>query len=719
MTSNYQSVNNLKVSKELLSFVNNDLLKNTNISSEKFWLGFDKAVHELAPTNKKLIETRKILQKNIDDWHIQNKGEEIKIEEYKKFLKKIGYLKDEGPDFKIETSNVDDEIAQIAGPQLVVPIMNARYTLNAANARWVSLYDSLYGTNIIESEEGGSERYDPNRGQEVIKHVREFFDKFIPIDGTSWKNIANLKVIDKDLIIFKDGTEYKLRDKNKFIGHRGDANKPNAIILKNNNLHFEIIINPKAFSAAHDIAGISDVIAESAVSTICDNEDSVAAVDAEDKIICYKNWLGLMRGDLKIQFEKNGKKLERKLNPDRSYISKDGKGLKLHGRSLLLIRNVGHLMTNPSIILKDGSEIPEGIMDAFLTVAAALNDLKNKKNSRKGSIYIVKPKMHGPEETSFTDLIFSKVEELFGLKKYTCKIGIMDEERRTSANLKECIRSLKNRVFFVNTGFLDRTGDEMHTSMEAGPMIKKGDMKSSKWITAYENNNVDVGLKCGFSGKAQIGKGMWAMPDKMKEMMKDKINHLKAGANCAWVPSPTAASLHALHYHEIDIFKEQEKIKKREPAKINDLLNIPVANRPNWSVDEINKEISNSAQTLLGYVVRWIDQGIGCSKVPDINNIGLMEDRATLRISSQHIANWIHHGVTTKIQVLEIMREMAKVVDKQNATDKNYNKMSDDYERSLAFKTACDLIFEGKNQPSGYTEPLLHKNRLKKKINQN
>ena len=719
MTSNYQGVNNLKVSGELLSFVNNELLKNTNISSEKFWLGFDKAVHELAPTNKKLIETRKILQKNIDDWHIQNKGEEIKIEEYKKFLKKIGYLKDEGPDFKIETSNVDDEIAQIAGPQLVVPIMNARYTLNAANARWVSLYDSLYGTNIIESEEGGSERYDPNRGQEVIKYVREFFDKFIPIDGTSWKNIANLKVIDKDLIIFKDGTEYKLRDKNKFIGHRGDANKPNAIILKNNNLHFEIIINPKAFSAAHDIAGISDVIAESAVSTICDNEDSVAAVDAKDKIICYKNWLGLMRGDLKIQFEKNGKKLERKLNPDRSYISKDGKGLKLHGRSLLLIRNVGHLMTNPSIILKDGSEIPEGIMDAFLTVAAALNDFKNKKNSRKGSIYIVKPKMHGPEETSFTDLIFSKVEELFGLKKYTCKIGIMDEERRTSANLKECIRSLKNRVFFVNTGFLDRTGDEMHTSMEAGPMIKKGDMKSSKWITAYENNNVDIGLKCGFSGKAQIGKGMWAMPDKMKEMMKDKINHLKAGANCAWVPSPTAASLHALHYHEIDIFKEQEKIKKREPAKINDLLNIPVANRPNWSVDEINKEISNSAQTLLGYVVRWIDQGIGCSKVPDINNIGLMEDRATLRISSQHIANWIHHGVTTKIQVLEIMREMAKVVDKQNATDKNYNKMSDDYERSLAFKTACDLIFEGKNQPSGYTEPLLHKNRLKKKINQN
>ena len=554
------------------------------------------------------------------------------------------------------------------------------------------------------------------RGQEVIKYVREFFDKYIPIDGTSWKNIASLKVVNKDLIISKDDYEYKLKDKNKFIGHRGDANKPTAIIIENNKLHFEIIINPKAFSAAHDIAGISDVIAESAISTICDNEDSVAAVDAEDKVICYKNWLGLMKGDLKIQFEKNGKNLERKLNPDRSYISKEGKGLKLHGRSLLLIRNVGHLMTNPSIILKDGSEVPEGIMDAFLTTAAALHDLKKKKNSRKGSIYIVKPKMHGPDETAFTDLIFSKVEELFGLEKYTCKIGIMDEERRTSANLKECIRSLKNRVFFINTGFLDRTGDEMHTSMEAGPMIKKGDMKSSKWILSYENNNVDIGLKCGFSGKAQIGKGMWAMPDKMKEMMKDKINHLKAGANCAWVPSPTAASLHALHYHQINIFDEQKKIIKREQAKLNDLLTIPIADRPNWSVNEINSEISNSAQTLLGYVVRWIDQGVGCSKVPDINNIGLMEDRATLRISSQHIANWIHHGITTKIQVMEIMKEMAKIVDKQNENDKKYIKMSDDYERSLAFKTACDLIFKGKEQPSGYTEPLLHLNRLKKKL---
>jgi len=718
MKSKYVSVGNLKVTQELLSFVNDELFIDNTIDHKKFWSGFDEIVHELAPINRQLLAKREILQKKIDNWHIDNRGNKFQMDDYKKFLKNIGYLKDEGLDFKIETQNVDDEIASIAGPQLVVPIMNARYTLNAANARWVSLYDSLYGTNIIESDEGGSERYDPLRGQEVIKYVREFFDKYFPIEGTSWKNIAGLKIVNKELIILKDDYNYKLKDPEKFVGHRGDANKPSAVIIKNNNLHFEIIINPRAFSAAHDIAGISDVIAESAISTICDNEDSVAAVDAEDKVVCYRNWLGLMKGNLKVQFEKNGKNLERKLNPDRSYISKDGKGLKLHGRSLLLIRNVGHLMTNPSIILKDGSEVPEGIMDAFITTAAALHDLKRKKNSKKGSIYIVKPKMHGPEETEFTNLIFTKVEKLLSLEKYTCKIGIMDEERRTSANLKECIRTLKNRVFFINTGFLDRTGDEMHTSMEAGPMIKKGDMKSSKWITAYENNNVDVGLKCGFSGKAQIGKGMWAMPDKMREMMEDKINHLKAGANCAWVPSPTAASLHALHYHKLNIFDQQKEIEKREPSRLDDLLTIPIADRPNWSVKEINSEISNSAQTLLGYVVRWIDQGIGCSKVPDINNIGLMEDRATLRISSQHIANWIHHGITTKIQVIEIMKEMAKVVDKQNKDDKNYIKMSLDYERSQAFKTACDLIFKGIEQPSGYTEPLLHLNRLKKKINQ-
>ena len=717
MTSKYHSVNNLKVSEELLLFVNNELFKGTDISPEKFWKDFDKAVHELAPKNKELVDFRETLQKKIDKWHIDNKGKNIQIKEYKNFLKEIGYLKDEGPDFKIETSNIDEEIATIAGPQLVVPIMNARYALNAANARWMSLYDSLYGTDVIEeSEDSTSERYDPERGEIVIKYGREFLDKYFTLKDFSWKKITGIAIQDKELKILKGVDVTTLKDKNKFIGHRGEIDNPSAIILKNNNLHIEILKNPRAFSAQQDHAGISDIIIESAVSTICDNEDSVAAVDAQDKVICYRNWLGLMKGDLISRFEKDGKILERKLNPNRSYISKEGKGLKLHGRSLLLIRNVGHLMTNPSIILKDGSEIPEGLMDAFITTAAALHDAKKKGNSRTGSIYIVKPKMHGPDETAFTNEIFTKVEEVFKLKRYTCKIGIMDEERRTSSNLKECIRSLKHRVFFINTGFLDRTGDEMHTSMEAGPMIKKGDMKSSKWIGAYENNNVDIGLACGFSGKAQIGKGMWAMPDKMKDMLDQKTGHLKAGANCAWVPSPTAAALHALHYHEINIFDIQKKLTKRDKAKIDDLLTIPIADRPNWSVDEINKEISNSAQTLLGYVVRWIDQGVGCSKVPDINNVGLMEDRATLRISSQHIANWVHHGVTTKLQVIEIMKEMAKIVDRQNENDRNYIKMSTDYDRSIAFQTACELIFKGKDQPSGYTEPLLHLNRLKKKL---
>ncbi len=716
MTSKYHSVNNLKVSEELLLFVNNELFNGTDISPEKFWKDFDKVVHELAPKNKELIDFRETLQKKIDKWHIDNKGKNIQIKEYKNFLKEIGYLKNEGQDFKIETSDIDEEIATIAGPQLVVPIMNARYALNAANARWMSLYDSLYGTDVIEaSEDSTSERYDPERGEIVIKYGREFLDKYFTLKDFSWRKITGIAIQDKELKVLKGVDVTTLKDENKFVGHRGEADNPSAIILKNNNLHIEILKNPRAFSAQQDHAGISDIILESAVSTICDNEDSVAAVDAEDKVICYRNWLGLMKGDLVTRFEKEGKTLERKLNPNRSYISKEGKGLKLHGRSLLLIRNVGHLMTNPSIILKDGSEIPEGLMDAFITTAAALHDKKKKGNSRAGSIYIVKPKMHGPDETAFTNEIFTKVEEVFKLKKYTCKIGIMDEERRTSSNLKECIRTLKHRVFFINTGFLDRTGDEMHTSMEAGPMIKKGDMKSSKWIGAYENNNVDIGLTCGFSGKAQIGKGMWAMPDKMKDMLDQKTGHLKAGANCAWVPSPTAAALHALHYHEINIFDVQKKLSKRDKAKIDDLLTIPIADRPNWSVDEINKEISNSAQTLLGYVVRWIDQGVGCSKVPDINNVGLMEDRATLRISSQHIANWVHHGVTTKMQVIEIMKEMAEIVDKQNENDQNYVKMSSDYDRSIAFQTACELIFKGKEQPSGYTEPLLHLNRLKKK----
>ena len=720
MSIKYQNVENLKVSEELLNFVNKELLKDTAVSPEKFWSGFSKVVHDLAPKNKELIKIREEIQQKINEWHKSRKGNEINLEEYKDFLKNIGYLKEVGPDFKIETKNVDEEITSIAGPQLVVPIMNARYALNAANARWMSLYDSLYGTDAIEdSEDSTSQRYDPERGELVIKYGREFLDKFFTLKDFSWKKITGIAVQKGELKLLKGVDVTTLKDSLKFIGHRGEADNPSAIILKNNNLHIEILKNPRAFSAQQDHAGISDIILESAVSTICDNEDSVAAVDAEDKVLCYRNWLGLMKGDLISQFEKDGKTFERKLNPNRSYISKDGKGLKLHGRSLLLVRNVGHLMTNPSILLNDDSEIPEGLMDAFITTAAALHDFKRKGNSRTGSIYIVKPKMHGPDETAFTDEIFSRVEEVLGLEQYTCKIGIMDEERRTSSNLKECIRTLKNRVFFINTGFLDRTGDEMHTSMEAGPMIKKGDMKSSKWIQAYENNNVDIGLMCGFSGKAQIGKGMWAMPDKMKDMLDQKTGHLKAGANCAWVPSPTAAALHAIHYHEINIFDVQKDLTKRQPAKLDDLLTIPVADRPNWSVDEINSEISNSAQTLLGYVVRWVDQGVGCSKVPDINNVGLMEDRATLRISSQHIANWIHHGITTKIQVTEIMKQMAKVVDDQNKDDPKYVKMSDNFDSSIAFKTACDLVFKGTDQPSGYTEPLLHENRILKKASQN
>ena len=712
MKEKFIKINNLSVDKILADFIDNELLLGTNVSPKKFWDGFDKVVHELAPKNRELLEIRETIQKEIDLWHKKNKFEDFNLEDYKKFLKDIGYLKEEGSEFKIETKNLDTEISSIAGPQLVVPIMNARYSLNAANARWMSLYDSLYGTDIIESEESGSEKYDPLRGEQVINYAR---NKHFPINGISWREISGFEVHDRNLKIKKDKDLFDLKQNEKFTGFRGEALKPTAVILNNNNLHLEIIINPKAFSAAQDAAGISDIIIESAISTICDHEDSVAAVDAEDKVACYRNWLGLMKGDLVSIFEKQGKQLKRKLNPDRSYISNSGKNMKLHGRSLLLVRNVGHLMTNPSIILNDGSEVPEGILDAFITSAACLHDLKRKGNSRSGSIYIVKPKMHGPDETAFTDIIFGKVEEVLELEKNTIKCGIMDEERRTSANLKECIRTLKHRVFFINTGFLDRTGDEMHTSMEAGPMIKKGDMKKSKWIEAYENNNVDIGLKCGFSGVAQIGKGMWAMPDKMKDMMEQKIGHLNSGANCAWVPSPTAAALHALHYHEIDIFKKHEELKSRSSAKLDDLLDIPIADRPNWSIEEIENEISNSAQTILGYVVRWVDQGVGCSKVPDINNVGLMEDRATLRISSQHIANWLHHGYCSNKQVLEIMKKMAKVVDDQNKNDPNYENMSPKYYKSIAFKAACELIFHGKSQPSGYTEPLLHLNRIIKK----
>ncbi len=715
MSDSFIKINTLSVSKNLADFVKNELLAGLDVNEKDFWDGFDKSINELAPINKKLLEVRETLQSEIDLWLKKNRNGGFSHQEYKNFLKEIGYLKEEGNDFKIDTKNLDSEISSIAGPQLVVPIMNSRYTLNAANARWVSLYDSLYGTDLIESEETGSQKYDPLRGQEVIRYAREFLNDHFSISEIHWKDINGFKIKGSDLKILKDDKEFELLDKNKFIGYRGEPNNPTTIILENNNLKIEIIINPKAFSAVQDAAGISDIIIESAISTICDNEDSVAAVDSEDKILCYKNWLGLMKGTLKSVFEKDGKTLERKLNPDRSYISKDNKKEKLHGRSLLLIRNVGHLMTNSAIILEDGSEVPEGIMDAFITTAAAIHDLKRKGNSRTGSIYIVKPKMHGPEETAFTDKIFTRVEEVLKLEKNTIKCGIMDEERRTSVNLKECIRTLKSRVFFINTGFLDRTGDEMHTSMEAGPMIKKGDMKKSKWIAAYEDNNVDVGLKCGFSGVAQIGKGMWAMPDKMKDMIDQKVSHLEAGANCAWVPSPTAASLHAMHYHKLNIFEKHKKLNNNKINYIDNLLTIPIADRPNWGKEEINNELCNSAQTILGYVVRWVDQGIGCSKVPDINNVGLMEDRATLRISSQHIANWLHHGICSNRQVLEILKKMAKIVDKQNEGDPKYQKMSPNYDKSISFKAACELIFHGKSQPSGYTEPLLHLNRLIKK----
>ncbi len=715
MAKKYTNIQNLSVSEDLYNFINNEVIPGTSITEENFWNGFNKVCHELGPKNKELLNIRNKLQMDIDRWHLENYEKEFNIKEYKSYLEKIGYLKNEGPDFKIKTENIDQEISNIAGPQLVVPIMNARYALNAANARWMSLYDSLYGTDVISSEESISERYDPERGAQVIEYTKNFLDQNFKLKNSKWKNVNKISIEEHKLKLYLDKNNTELENNEKYVGYRIENKKVSAVILKNNNLHIEILINPNAFSAKRDPAGISDIIVESAISTICDHEDSVAAVDAEDKIIGYRNWLGLMKKNLTSEFEKNGKKLIRKLNTNRNYITKLGKKENLHGRSLLLNRNVGHLMTNSAVLLQDGSEVPEGILDAFVTSLCSIHDLKNKNNSRTGSIYIVKPKQHGPEETSFTNLLFSKVEEVLGLKKFTIKCGIMDEERRTSVNLKECIRTLENRVFFINTGFLDRTGDEMHTSMEAGPMIKKGDMKSSSWINAYENNNVDIGLRCGFSGVAQIGKGMWAMPDKMADMLKQKISHLEAGANCAWVPSPTAAALHALHYHQINIFDKHKDLKNREKAKLYDLLKIPVIKKPNWSNEEISREVSNSAQTILGYVVRWINQGIGCSKVPDINNIGLMEDRATLRISSQHIANWLYHGICSRKQVLEIMKKMAKVVDEQNKNDGLYQKMSPEYDKSIAFKTACELVFQGKNQPSGYTEPLLHLNRLIKK----
>ncbi len=710
----------LSISKELLEFVNNELLPGTNIKSENFWLGLDETAHELSPINKKLLSIRFEMQKKIDDWHIEEKGKELDLKKYKNFLKEIGYLVKEGENFSIETKNVDAEISSIPGPQLVVPVKNARYSLNAANARWGSLYNALYGTDVI-SDSGGAERgekYNYVRGEKVIEYGRNFLDSAIPLEKGSWKDITEIPKIDNNKL------NLKLKNPKQFVGYAKKSNALSSLLFINNNLHIDIKFDlNQTRGGLKDKASIYDIVLESAITSIMDHEDSITAVDTEDKVHAYRNWLGLMKGDLEYNGQKNGKKLVRKLNPDREYISPDGDKIKLHGRALMLNRNVGHLMTSSSILLNDKSEIPEGIMDAFITTAAAMYDFKSKRNSRKNSFYIVKPKMHGPEEVKFTNLIFEKVEKVLGLKKYTIKVGIMDEERRTTLNLKECIRAVKNRVVFINTGFLDRTGDEMHTSMEAGPMIKKGDMKSSKWIAAYENNNVDIGLACGFSGIAQIGKGMWAAPDKMADMMSQKINHPKSGANCAWVPSPTAATLHAMHYHQVDVFSKHNELKNRNPAKLTDILKIPIADRPNWSVEEINKELENNAQSILGYVVRWIDQGVGCSKVPDINNIGLMEDRATLRISSQHIANWLHHGICKKEQVMEIMKKMAKIVDKQNIRDPDlrgypsYKRMSDDFDNSIAFKAACDLVFKGKEQPSGYTEPILHKRRLEKKAN--
>jgi len=713
----------LSVSNVLLNFVDKELLPGTNVSKKRFWKGLSETLHKLTPINKKLLETREKIQKSLDSFYLERKGKNFNYNEYKNFLKKIKYLKKNGPNFKIQTKNVDKEISSICGPQLVCPVSNARFLLNAANARWVSLYDSLYGSNIIPETKGAlkGKTYNPIRGKKVIEYARIILDKYVPLKNNSWRNLDIIPNIENNILNFE------LKNKKQLVGYKLNKKRLSSLLFKNNNLHIDVLFdysekleinNP---DGNQDPLKIHDIILESAISTICDHEDSVAAVDAEDKVVGYRNWLLLMKGNLSSTFKKKGKIIKRNLNSDREYQSFKNQKIKLHGRSLLLNRNVGHLMTNHAILLKDGSECPEGILDAFITSAACLHDFKRKGNSKTNSIYIVKPKMHGPEECAFTNLIFEKVEKILKLKRNQILCGIMDEERRTSVNLKECIRVLKNRVFFINTGFLDRTGDEIHTSMETGPMILKGDMKSTNWIKAYENNNIDVGLKCGFSGKAQIGKGMWAMPDLLKEMMSQKISHPLSGANCAWVPSPTAASLHALHYHEVDVFSLHKKMKKRKSSYLRDLLTIPVENNPKWSKEIIEKELKNNCQGILGYVVRWIDQSVGCSKVPDINGIGLMEDRATCRISSQLISNWLHHGICSKKQVLEIMKKMAIIVDNQNLKDRGmkdqdpYQPMAPNFEKSVAFKAACDLVFHGKHQPSGYTEPLLHFNRLIKK----
>ena len=714
---NFIKAGNLSIAENLFQFVNTELLRDAPVTPETFWKGFDEAVHDLAPRNRELLDIRQNMQEQIDQWLRDHADGGYDQNAYEAFLSDIGYLVDEGDDFVVETTNVDDEIARIAGPQLVVPITNARYALNAANARFGSLYDALYGTDVIplEGETAPQDGFNKTRGDSVIAYVRKFLDQTIPLADGSWKDITNLKIVDGALSVSHQTGETGLLDAAKFAGHTGDADAPETVILVNNGLHIVLVINPNGTIGKTDPAGINDVIGEAALSSIMDCEDSIAAVDAEDKILAYRNWNELMRGTLEETFEKGGKTITRRLVPDTEFKSANGGAGKLRGQALMLVRNVGHLMTSPAILLEDGSEIPEGIMDAFMTVAGALPDLQRRGNSACGSIYIVKPKMHGPDEVRFAAEIFARVESVLGLEANTIKMGIMDEERRTTVNLKECIRAAKHRVVFINTGFLDRTGDEIHTSMDAGAMIRKADMKNAAWITAYEDRNVDVGLACGLSGKAQIGKGMWAMPDRMADMMEQKIGHPRAGANCAWVPSPTAASLHALHYHMVNVQDVQAQLATRPMASKSDILSIPTASRPNWSQDDIVQELRNNAQGILGYVVRWVDQGVGCSKVPDIHDVGLMEDRATLRISSQHIANWIHHGICSTDLVMTVMKEMAATVDRQNDGDENYRPMADDFDSSIAFQAACDLVFKGREQPSGYTEPVLHARRLERK----
>ncbi len=710
----YIEKHGLQVDTQLAEFVESRALPGTEVDGDAFWKGFSEIVHVLGPKNKALLEHRQDLKAQIDAWHIERRGKLHDRDEYQAFLKDIGYLVEEGADFEIETANVDPEIAKVPGPQLVVPIMNARYALNAANARWGSLYDAMYGTDVLGDlpEPGG---YNRGRGGRVVARARVMLDDHFPIDGTSHADVRTYEVVDGALLM--DGNP--LRSPEKFKGYRGSRANPEAILLQNNGLHMELLFDGNNMIGRRDQAALADVLVESAMSAIMDCEDSVAAVDAADKVLCYSNWLGLMKGDLEEEVTKGGKTTTRRLNPDREYTAPDGSAFSLKGRALLWVRNVGHLMTNPSILDKDGNEVFEGLMDGMMTTLIAMHDLKRDSgNSVHGSVYVVKPKMHGPDEVAFAAEVFDKVEDILGLPRHTVKIGIMDEERRTTVNLKECIRAAKHRVAFINTGFLDRTGDEIHTSMEAGPFSRKDFIKRKSWIGAYENQNVDVGLECGLQGKAQIGKGMWAAPDMMAAMMEEKIGHPRSGANCAWVPSPTAATLHALHYHQVDVFAVQDKIKAGgRRGHVENILDIPLATYRAWSDDQITREVENNAQGILGYVVRWIDQGVGCSKVPDINNVGLMEDRATCRISSQHIANWLHHGVVERDQVMEIMRRMALVVDEQNAGDAAYTPMGPDFQ-GLAFQAACDLVFLGTVQPAGYTEPILHARRLELKGSQ-